>query len=173
MRNAPRLLALLTRRLHNAGMLVLAVGVLALIAHLSSQPLLMAPFAPSILLILTQPRNPSAAPNVLIAAYVVAAVVSILLKGALPPVWWSIALTTGGAMLALEALDILHPPAVAVPILVMLGNGAFPLSAFTIGVVALALMAMISRRLQHFAAAVPVPIAATAPTLVPSQQNAA
>ncbi len=76
-------------------------------------------------------------------------------------------------MLALEALDILHPPAVAVPILVMLGNGAFPLPAFTIGVVALALMAMIGRGVPRFAAAAPAPIATAAPTLVPPRQNAA
>lgn len=173
MRNAAQLVVLFTRRLHNAGMLVLAVGVLALIAHLSSQPLLMAPFAPSILVILTQPRNPSAAPNVLIAAYVVAAVISVLLKGALPPAWWSVALTTGGAMLALEALDILHPPAVAVPILVMLGNGDFPLPAFTVGVVALALMAMIGRRLKHAAATTPASVVGSTPALVPTRQNAA
>jgi CBS-domain-containing membrane protein len=156
-----RLLLLLAHRLHNAGLVVLAVGVLSLIAHISSQPLLMAPFAPSILVILTQPRSPGSAPNVLIAAYVVAAVISVLLKDVLPPEWWAVALTTGGAMLALEALDILHPPAVAVPILVMLGNGEFPLPAFTIGVVALAIMSLLGRRLPQWkvqaAAKVPTP----------------
>ena len=140
---------------------MLAVGVLSLIAHLSSQPLLLAPFAPSILVILTQPRSPGSAPNVLIAAYVVAAVISVLLKDVLPPEWWAVALTTGGAMLALEALDILHPPAVAVPILVMLGNGEFPLPAFTIGVVALAIMSLLGRRLPQWkpqtAASAPAP----------------
>nr|WP_298686132.1 HPP family protein [uncultured Dongia sp.] len=168
MRNAAQILLLLTHRLHNAGMVVIAVGVLALIAHLSSQPLLMAPFAPSILVILTQPRAASSAPNVLISAYVVAAVISVLLKDVLPPAWWGVALTTGGAMLVLEALDILHPPAVAVPILVMLGNGEFPLAAFTIGVVALAVMAMIGRRLPRFAVGTPTQ-AVAAPMLVATQ----
>lgn len=167
MRNAARILVLLTHRLHNAGMVVIAVGVLALVAHISSQPLLMAPFAPSILVILTQPRNPSAAPNVLIAAYVVAAVISVLLKDILPPAWWSVALTTGGAMLVLEALDILHPPAVAVPIMVMLSSGEFPLAAFTIGVVALATMSMLGRRLPRWTGAT------TTPLKEATQQNAA
>jgi CBS-domain-containing membrane protein len=148
-----RLLQLLAHRVHNAGLVVFAVGVLSLIAHISSQPLLLAPFAPSILVILTQPRTASSSPNVLIAAYVVAAVISVLLKGVLPPEWWAVAITTGGAMLALEALDILHPPAVAVPILVMLGTGEFPLAAFTIGVVALAIMSVLVRHLPSWAAA--------------------
>lgn len=168
MLNARQIVLLLAHRLHNAGMVVAAVGVLALIAHLSAQPLLMAPFAPSILVILAQPRNPSSAPNVLIAAYVVAAVISVLLKDVLPPAWWSVALTTGGAMLALEALDILHPPAVAVPILVMLSNGEFPLAAFTIGVVALAVMSLLGRRLPRWNAATApaaLPQAPAAPTL--------
>ena len=176
MSNARQIILLLAHRLHNAGMLVVAVGVLALIAHLSAQPLLMAPFAPSILVILAQPRNQSSAPNVLIAAYVVAAVISVLLKDVLPPAWWSVALTTGGAMLALEALDILHPPAVAVPILVMLGNGEFPLAAFTIGVVALAIMSMLGRRLPRWTAATTpaaAPAAPAAPTLVAPSQTAA
>jgi CBS-domain-containing membrane protein len=152
-----RILLLLAHRLHNAGLVVLAVGILALIAHLSSQPLLMAPFAPSILAILTQPKSHGTAPNVLIAAYVVAAVISVLLKDVLPPEWWGVALATGGAILALEALDILHPPAVAIPILVMLGSGEFPLAAFTIGVVALAIMSMLGRRLPQWKArAVPL-----------------
>ena len=153
MRNFAQLSVLLSRRLHNAGLVVLAVGALALIAHVSSQPLLMAPFAPSILVVLTQPKNPGAAPNMLTAAYVVAAVISVLLKGVLPPEWWSVALTAGAVMLALEALDILHPPAVAVPILVMLGNGEFPLAPFTIGVVALASMSLLVRTLPNWAAA--------------------
>ncbi|WP_374375829.1 HPP family protein [Dongia sp.] len=149
MSRSVRLLALLSRRLHNAGLVMLAVGILALIAHLSHEPLLMAPFAPSILAILTQPRNPHVAPNVLIAAYIVATVTAVLLKSVLPPEWWSVAIAVGIAMLMLEALDILHPPAVAMPILVMLGSGDFPLPAFTIGVVSLAGLSMIGRRLPR------------------------
>jgi len=159
----PRLFLLISQRLHNAGLVMLAVGVLALIAHLSSEPLLMAPFAPSILVILTRPRNPNTAPNVLIAAYVVATVIAVLLKEVLPMEWWSVAIATGGAMLALEFLDVLHPPAVAMPILVMLGNGEFPLAAFTTGVVALAVLSLIGQRLPRRAAAPairPVPPAA-------------
>lgn len=152
-----RIALLLAHRLHNAGLVVLAVGILALIARLSSQPLLMAPFAPSIFIILTQPKAKGSTPSTLIAAYVASAVISVLLKDALPSDWWTVALTTGGAILALEALDILHPPAVAVPILVTLGNGQFPLAAFTIGVVALALMAFVSRRLPKWAAAKSMP----------------
>ena len=154
-----RHLLILAHRVHNAGLLVLAVGILALIAHLSSQPLLMAPFAPSILIVLTQPRSPGSAPNMLIAAYVVAAVIAVLLKGVLPQEWWAVALATGAAMLALEAFDILHPPAVAVPILVTLGTGEFPLAAFTTGVVALAAMSCLGRRLHKWAAAkTPIPL---------------
>lgn len=149
----PRLFLLISQRLHNAGLVMLAVGVLALIAHLSSEPLLMAPFAPSILVILTQPRNPNTAPNVLIAAYVVATVIAVLLKEILPMEWWSVAIATGGAMLALEVLDVLHPPAVAMPILVMLGSGEFPLAAFTTGVVALAVLSFIGQRLPRRSAA--------------------
>lgn len=144
-----RLLTLLSHRLHNAGLVMLAVGILALIADISHEPLLMAPFAPSILVILTQPRNPHIAPHALIAAYIVATVLSLFLKEALPVEWWSVALAAGAVMLALEAFDILHPPAVAMPIIVMLGSGTFPLPAFTIGVVALAGLSMIGQRLPR------------------------
>lgn len=144
-----RLVSLLSHRLHNAGLVMLAVGILALIAHISHEPLLMAPFAPSILVILTQPRNPHIAPHVLIAAYIVATVISVFLKEILPMEWWSVAIAAGVAMLALEAFDILHPPAVAMPIIVMLGSGDFPLPAFTIGVVALAALSLIGQRLPR------------------------
>ncbi len=153
-----RLLSLLSHRLHNAGFVMLAGGILALIAHVSHEPLLMAPFAPSILVILTQPRNPHIAPHVLIAAYIVATVISLFLKEALPMEWWSVAIAVGVAMLALEAFDILHPPAVAMPIIVMLGSGDFPLPAFTIGVVALAGLSLIGQRLPRRApSAAPFP----------------
>lgn len=145
----PRLLSLLSRRLHNAGLVMLAVGSLALIAHLSHEPLLMAPFAPSILAILTQPRNPHTAPHLLIAAYIAATVISILLKEVLPMEWWSVAIAAGVTILTLEALDILHPPAVAMPIIVTLGSGEFPLPAFIVGVAALAVLSLIGQRLPR------------------------
>jgi CBS-domain-containing membrane protein len=163
MSRSAHFLALMSHRLHNAGLVMLAVGILALIAHLSHEPLLMAPFAPSILAILTQPRNPHVAPNVLIAAYIVATVIAVLLKSILPMEWWGVAIAVGLAMLALEALDILHPPAVAMPILVMMGNGDFPLPAFTIGVVTLAGLSIIGRRL---------PRRAERPAVTPSVQPA-
>lgn len=153
-----RLLTLLSRRLHNAGLVMLAVGILALIAHVSHEPLLMAPFAPSILVILTQPRNPHIVPHMLIAAYIVATVISLFLKGVLPVEWWGVAIAAGAVMLALEAFDILHPPAVAMPIIVMLGSGDFPLPAFTIGVVALAALSLVGQRLPRR-----VPLPAPAP----------
>jgi CBS-domain-containing membrane protein len=86
---------------------------------------------------------------VLIAAYIVATVISVFLKELLPMEWWSVAIAAGVAMLALEAFDILHPPAVAMPIIVMLGSGEFPLPAFTIGVVALAALSLIGQRLPR------------------------
>lgn len=150
------ILNLMSRRLHNAGLVMLAIGILALLAHLSREPLLLAPFAPSILAILTQPRNPHTAPHVLIAAYVVATVGSLVLKSVLPPEWWGVAIAAGTVMLALEALDILHPPAVAMPIIVMLGSDDFPLPAFVMGVVMLAGLAAIGHRLPKRGAA-PLP----------------
>lgn len=150
-----RFINLMSHRLHNAGFVMFAIGILALIGHLSHEPLLLAPFAPSILAILTQPHNPHTAPNVLIAAYVVATVSSVLLKSILPPEWWGVAIAVGTVMLALEALDILHPPAVAMPIIVMLGNGNFPLPAFIMGVVMLAGLAAIGRHIPK-RGAVPV-----------------
>jgi CBS-domain-containing membrane protein len=76
-------------------------------------------------------------------------VISLFLKEVLPMEWWSVAIAVGVAMLALEAFDILHPPAVAMPIIVMLGSGDFPLPAFTIGVVALAALSLIGQRLPR------------------------
>jgi CBS-domain-containing membrane protein len=150
---------------------VLAIGSLSLIAHLSAQPLLLAPFAPSALVILTQPKSPQATPNLLIAAYVVAAVVSVLLKDMLPAEWWAVALATGAVVLLLEAFDILHAPAVALPVLVMLGQGEFPLAAFTIGVVLLATLSLLGRGLPRWTRA--ANDTAAVPTGMASRQNAA
>lgn len=92
------------------------VGGAAAFTHL---PLLIAPFGASAVLLFGHPSTPLAQPANVIGGYATAAMVGLLCAVLLPGVWWAAALGVGLAILAMLLLRVSHPPAGAVPILMV------------------------------------------------------
>lgn len=100
----------------------LAMGIIGWIGEISHEPLLIAPFGASCVLLFAVPSSPLAQPANVIGGHVTASVVALLMLMVLPAEWWAIALTVGVAITAMAALRVTHPPAGAVPVVIFLSN---------------------------------------------------
>ncbi|HYC03130.1 MAG TPA: HPP family protein [Azospirillaceae bacterium] len=135
----------------------LAVAALGGLAAVTGQPLLLAPFGASCVILFTQPSSPLAQPANVLFGYLAASLVCVALGMVLPPAWWVAALGVGAAMLAMLLLRVTHPPAGAVPILLLTG-GAAPgplLKAVATGSIGLVALATLFHALPPFATQYP------------------
>lgn len=101
------------------------------LAALTSLPLLMAPLGPTSVLMFAQPSNASAQPANVFGGYFIAAVFGAAAELLMPGVWWAATLAVGLAMALMLVLRVTHPPAAAVP-LVLLASPMEPLVLFGI-----------------------------------------
>ncbi len=100
----------------------LAMGMIGWIGAVSHEPLLIAPFGASCVLLFAAPSSPLAQPVNVIGGHVVASVVALVLHLFLPSEWWAVALGVGVAITVMAALRVTHPPAGAVPVVIFLSD---------------------------------------------------
>ncbi len=72
------------------------------------------------MLIFAAPESPLSQPAQLIGGHLLATALALTAAPLMPDTWWSVSLLVGGAMAAMVALRLTHPPAGADPILVFL-----------------------------------------------------
>lgn len=102
---------------------MVALTFLALVGYFSDQPLLIAPFGASCILIFTSPEDVFSQPINIIGGYAVAILVSAVLAWFLPYAWWNIGLMVGLTISAMAYLRVTHPPCGAVPLLIHMDTG--------------------------------------------------
>lgn len=100
----------------------LAMGIVGWIGELSHEPMLIAPFGASCVLLFAVPSSPLAQPANVIGGHVLASAIALLLRMVLPDEWWAIALAVGIAITAMAALRLTHPPAGADPVVIFLSD---------------------------------------------------
>jgi len=100
----------------------LGMGFIGWLGDLTHEPLLIAPFGATCVLLFAVPSSPLAQPANVIGGHLLAASVALLLRTFLPPDWWAIALTVGLVIGLMGAFRLTHPPAGATPVVVMLGD---------------------------------------------------
>lgn len=100
----------------------LAMGIIGWIGVISHEPLLIAPFGASCVLLFAVPSSPLAQPSNVIGGHLVASVVALLMHLFLPSEWWAIALAVGVSITVMAALRITHPPAGADPVVIFLSD---------------------------------------------------
>jgi len=100
----------------------LGMGIIGLLGYLTHEPLLIAPFGATCVLLFAVPHSPLAQPANVIGGHMLAAAVTLLLRIFLPPEWWAIALAVGLVIGLMVALRLTHPPAGATPVVVMLSD---------------------------------------------------
>ena len=100
----------------------LAMGIVGGIGVVSHEPLLIAPFGASCVLLFAVPHSPLAQPMNVIGGHMVASVLGLALHMVLPSEWWAIALVVGLSISVMAALRIIHPPAGADPVVIFLSD---------------------------------------------------
>ncbi len=101
---------------------LLAIGAVAWLGHVTGNPLLMAPFGATCVLLFSVPNSPLSQPANVIGGHLVSTAIGLLLHTMLPVEWWSLGLAVGLAIAAMAALRVTHPPAGADPLVVFFDN---------------------------------------------------
>jgi len=112
------------------GVLV-GVGLVGALAERSGLPLLLAPLAPTSLLLFGQPHVPPSQPIAVFGGYLIATVMATLAASLFPGLWWAAVLATALAILAMLRLRVTHAPGAALPLLVY-GRPIAPATLFEV-----------------------------------------
>lgn len=128
--------------LHGLGAM-LAIALLGALSFYTGNPLLIAPFGASCVLLFSVPDSALAQPANVVGGHIVATAIALAMHALLPNEWWAVALAVGISISAMSLLRITHPPAGADPIVVFAADPAIAFLVFpiTIGAVGLVLIA--------------------------------
>jgi CBS-domain-containing membrane protein len=100
----------------------LAIGGMEWLSVASPYPLVIIPFATSIVLVIGSPEAEPAQPRALIGGHVVATLVGLAMLWLTGPHAWAAAVAVGLAILAMYVTGRFHPPAGINPLLVVSNN---------------------------------------------------
>jgi CBS-domain-containing membrane protein len=126
----------------------IAIGAMEGLSRTSHYPLVIIPFATSIVLVIGSPEAEAAQPRALIGGHVVATLVGVAMLWLTGPQAWAAAAAVGLAVLAMVVTGTFHPPAGINPLLVVANNlpWSFLLAPVLAGAVLLAAFAFIWHR---------------------------
>jgi len=127
-----------------------AIFLLAKLSTCAQVPLLMAPFGATCVLLFAVPESPLSQPLNVIGGHVLSSLVGVLSLHFLDTGALSLALSVASAIALMVAFRVVHPPAGADPIVILLGAKTLPFLLFPVltGSVLLVLTAMV---FHHFA----------------------
>jgi CBS-domain-containing membrane protein len=101
---------------------LLAIAAVAWLSVVTGNPLLMAPFGATCVLLFSVPNSPLSQPANVFGGHIVSTAIGLLLHMFLPVEWWSLGLAVGLSIAAMAALRVTHPPAGADPLVVFFDN---------------------------------------------------
>ena len=120
----------------------IAIWLMAMLSSFSGFPLILVPFATSIVLVMGSPEAEPAQPRPLVCGHLVSALVGLLVVKVAGPSVWAAAIAVGLAMVAMHLTRSFHPPAGIDPLIIVhndlpwsflvmpVGAGALLLAAF-------------------------------------------
>jgi len=100
----------------------IAIGGMEWLSLASHYPLVIIPFATSIVLVIGSPEAEPAQPRAVIGGHIVATLVGLAMPGLTGPHAWAAAVAVGLAILAMVVTGTFHPPAGINPLLVVSNN---------------------------------------------------
>ena len=126
-----------------------AIGLIGALSASTATPWLMAPFGATAVLVFGLPDSPLAQPRNVIGGHVLTTLVGLIFLSLLGPQWWSMALAVATAIAVMQLTRMVHPPAGANPLLVMLSGASWSFLAtpVLIGSVAIVLAALLCNNL--------------------------
>ena len=128
---------------------LLAIAIVAWLSVATGNPLLMAPFGATCVLLFSVPNSPLSQPANVFGGHMVSTAIGLLLHMFLPVEWWSLGLAVGLSIAAMAALRVTHPPAGADPLVVFFDNPGWDYLGLPVafGSLALILIAWLFHRL--------------------------
>lgn len=96
----------------------LGIGVMTALAYASGQPLMMVPFATSIVLVMGSPEAPPARPRCIVGGHLLSALAGMACVLLFGDAAWVPALGVGLAIAAMHVTDTFHPPAGISPLII-------------------------------------------------------
>jgi CBS-domain-containing membrane protein len=120
-----------------------AIGAMQLISDYAAFPLMLVPFATSIVLVLGTPEMEPSQPRALVGGHLLATLVGLVVVKLTGPSAWAAAGAVGIAMVAMHATRTFHPPAGIDPLIVVVYDKSwdFFLAPVAVGVGLLAAFA--------------------------------
>ena len=115
-----------------------AIAAMEWLSQWAAFPLMMVPFATSIVLVLGTPQAEPAQPRALVGGHIVSTIVGLAVLAATGPSPWAAAAAVGAAMAAMHLTRTFHPPAGIDPLVIVV-NGA-PLTFLVVPVAVGALL---------------------------------
>lgn len=97
----------------------MAIFAMYFLAGFGQMPLMLVPFATSIVLVMGMPEAEPAQPRALVGGHVVSAAVGVAIALFVGPSPWAGAIAVGVAMAAMHATRTFHPPAGIDPLIVV------------------------------------------------------
>lgn len=132
----------------------LSIGILLLLTNMTNNPLIMAPFGASCVILYAAPQSPFAQPRNVIFGHLVSAFIGLLCLKLFGDSMLVTALSVGAAIACMQYFRCVHPPAGANPLVVLLTASSVDYSwSFLIfpvltGSVALVLVAMLLNNIK-------------------------
>jgi CBS-domain-containing membrane protein len=128
----------------------LGIAVMTTLASASGQPLMMVPFATSIVLVMGSPEAPPARPRAIVRGHVLSAFAGIVCASIFGDAFWVAAIGVGLAIALMQAADAFHPPAGISPLIITSAHATplFLVSPVLAGALILVAFAFIYHRLS-------------------------
>src|SRR5216683_3213422 len=127
---------------------VIGIAFVAWLSHQSGTPWLMPPLGATSVLLFSAPNAPFAQPANVIGGYVLSTVIGLAVAAILPTQWWSLGLAVGLAIAAMHLCRVIHPPAGAAPLIVLLARPGWDFVFFPVLAGSLALL-LCALAVQH------------------------
>jgi CBS-domain-containing membrane protein len=96
-----------------------AIALMEFASDRATMPLVLIPFATSIVLVMGSPEAEPAQPRPLVCGHLVAALVGLIVVKLLGPSAWAAAMAVGLAMIAMHLTRSFHPPAGIDPLIIV------------------------------------------------------
>lgn len=123
------------------------LSLIVVAANWTGSQFLLAPLAASTVLLFGLPNSPASQPVNVIAGHFLASVLALALDQALPEAAWSVAAAVGIIFGVLALMRLTHPPAGAIPIIVMTAHP--PWTAVLVPALAGPLILIVTAMLVH------------------------
>lgn len=127
---------------------ILALGGLSVLSH---NPVLMAPFGATCVLLFAVPDSPLAQPRAVVGGHLVASLIALTLLHTCGADLWVVCLAVALSIGAMQVTHTVHPPAGATPLVIMLTAPGwwFLLTPVLSGSLVLVVLALVFNNLAH------------------------